>query len=223
MFKCRSCTCACVHASVVVRSNAAGSRSASSATSSRLSATAVAKVTRPVAPGSSWIRRSETIGSRTDPTVLERGRPSRIEPAFRTCRPPQEARPVRLVLHAAHGRALDCRDVRGPGDPLEDRDGASRSAPRALARTPSRRRGSRRRVLSSAAEGASTTSAYDVISICRARVPRFVTRPAPTCVVLGGDDDFEAANRPVAASDLHAVRRDSLAALRRDTARLVTG
>ena len=81
--------------------------SARSSTSSRDSATTVAKIAWAVAPGASRTRRRRLkIGSSTAPTVFESGRPSMTETGDRTDRPAaEEAGAVGLVLDDAAGVA----------------------------------------------------------------------------------------------------------------------
>ena len=91
-----SWTCAWVHARVRVRSKVRLSRylSARSRTSSRVEATMVEKIRCAVVPGGIWtVRRRLIMGSSTEPTEFERGRPSIIDTALRKVR----ARPTNFA------------------------------------------------------------------------------------------------------------------------------
>ena len=91
-----NCTCARVQASVIVRSNVAGSRylSTSPTAASRDAATSVEKMRRTLSPDASRTRRRRLkIGSSTEPAVFDSGRPSITDMAVRMPRPRPRNRP----------------------------------------------------------------------------------------------------------------------------------
>ena len=130
-----SCTCACVHASVTARSNAAGVRCLSARSSARLreAATRVQNATCAVAPWRQPHPASKAedriehcparVGQRA--TIDHRDRCTDTVPAA------QKARPVRFELRAADGLAFDDREVRRPHRRVGRRSEAARRQNRA--------------------------------------------------------------------------------------------
>src|SRR3989442_447647 len=182
-----------VHASVAARSKVAGSRylSARSTTSSRDGATSVEKVTRTLVPGGSRTRRRRlTIGSSTAPTVLESDRPSITEVGVRIPRPRPRNRP-RSVSHCKPPTVSPSTTTTWASQIV----GSLRARGRRVARRASSsgahsvctNRLENAGWAASADGDASTTSAYDVSSISRVRVPRFVSETRRTSASSSGD------------------------------------
>ena len=189
-----SCTCAWVQASVTARSKAVGSwcLSARSSASLRDGATSVQNATRAVAPGGIRTRRRRLkIGSSTVPTVLESGRPSITEIGVRMPRPRPRKR-ARSVSNCTVADASRLRRRRGApprprGSPGERRRRVARRAPTSATNSVCTNSLEKAGCAASAAGGASTTSAYEVSSISRARLPRFEIETRRTSASSSGE------------------------------------
>ncbi len=176
----RSWTWACVHARSETRSKVAGSRylSARAIACSRVSAAIRASWTRAVAPG--WRRRRRRmlkIGSRTVPTVFDSGRRSSIALGCRIVRPRPRKR-ARSVSYCSRPTSSPCTVITCAAQTGFSRSRGRRVASRASTEGTNwvwTKRFENAGWAASAAAGARTISAYEVMSISRARRPKFVS------------------------------------------------
>ena len=164
-----------------MRSNVAGSRylSAIPSASARVLESTVEKTTRPLPPGASRRRRLRLkIGSRTAPVVFERGRPSIIDIGVRMPRPRPRKRP-RSVSYCEPPVLVPSTETTWAAQTRCSSDVRVRRVARSV--SSSATASVCTKILENAGwaassrGGASTISAYDVTSISRASLPRFVS------------------------------------------------